>query len=352
MKNIHLCLLAFLFLAIPGCKKENGNDNPGKKSTIQVTTLLPLSDSIPFEALGSGKIVFERTYAQGGSSFYMIDVDNKTTSGFQTENPMTQPCISPDGSKIACSIRKSADVNAAWNIYVMNTDGSECFPAFSSDTSAYFPTWNNDGSKIIFYTGGKGGKLYRQSPAENATDREELAKFSYDDDPDWFIKPVGGFSVSAEGHMVAVSRSESLSGVIDLVPNSGKQGVNLLLAPTPEIYLESVESPVYSPDGSKIAFMGTLGDIGTPGYVDLIINVMDTDGSNHFELGGMGGYKPDIDIPRYTSLCWSPDGTKILFAVPDVEGTCHLYLFYPYGTGFTRVTTQPGIFDSNVSWTR
>jgi Tol biopolymer transport system component len=352
MKNILVYLLAFLSIAMIGCKKENANDNPEEKSTFQITQLLPLSDNTPYDALGSGKILFERTYAQGGSSFYLIDIDNKQSSGFQLASQMTQPSLSPDGNKIVCSLLKSGDANATWGIYIMNTDGSGCFPAFESDKTASFPTWNSDGSRIIFYTVGADGKLYSQSPVENATDREELAKFSYDNDPDWLIKPIGGFNVSPSGNMVSVSRSESVSGVISLLPNSGKEGVHVLLTPSPEIYLETVESPVFSTDGSQIAFLGTLRDLQNPGTINLIINIMNADGSNHYEIGGRSGYIPNLDLPRYTSLCWSPDATKILFAMPDVVGTCHLYVLNLDGTGFFQVTNQPGIFDSNVSWSR
>jgi Tol biopolymer transport system component len=353
MKNLLFYWLAFLSFAAISCDKENANDNPGEKSTFKVTELLPLSDDIPYDSLGSGKILFERTYKQGGSSFYVIDIDNKKSSGFLMENyQMTQPSISPDGNKIACSLLKSGDINSTWNIYIMNTNGSGCFPAFKSDKQANFPTWNLDGSKIIFYTSNPDGRLYMQSPLENAPDREELAKFSFDDDPHWLIKPVGGFSVSPTGNMVSVSRSESVSGLIDLLPNSGKEGVKVLLTPSPELYIESVESPVFSPDGSIIAFLSIYKDSQNPGYIGLIINTMYSDGTNYSPLGGRGGYEPHVDFPRYTSLCWSPDGTKILFAMPDVEGTCHLYVLKLDGTGFFQVTNQPGIFDSNVSWSR
>jgi Tol biopolymer transport system component len=352
MKNILLYWLIFLGLASIGCSKENVQDNPEEKSTFKITKLLPLSDNIPYQELGSGKIFFERTYAQGGSSFYMIDIDNKESSGFQMENKLTQPSISPDGTKIACSLLNTGDADATWSIYIMNTDGSECFPAYISDKPASFPTWNSDGSKIIFYTGGEDGRLYRQSPLENASDREELAKFSYDDDPDWLIKPVGGFSVSPSGKMISVSISDKFFGLIDLVPYSGKEGVTVMFAPSPELYIESVESPVFSPDGSKIAFLSTYKDKNIPGYLALIINTMNADGSSYNPRGGMGGYEPNLDLPRYTSLCWSPDATKILFAMPDIEGTCHLYVFNLDSTGFFKVTNQLNIFDSNVSWSR
>jgi Tol biopolymer transport system component len=142
--------------------------------------------------------------------FYIIYIDKGKSTGFKLKSPMTQPNISPTGTKTACSLLDSTDLKSAWNIYIMNIDGSDCFPAFLSDQWANYPTWNNDGSKIIFYTSGLDGKLYMQSPVENSSDRVELTKFHYDDDPVWSIDPLGGFTVSPAGKLVSVSASENL----------------------------------------------------------------------------------------------------------------------------------------------
>jgi hypothetical protein len=102
MKNILFCLLTFLSLASISCNKEIATENPGEKSTFRVTELLPLSDKIPYESPGRGKLLFERTYAQGGSSFYVINIDNRKSSGFIVENSqMTQPVFDPTGKKQA-----------------------------------------------------------------------------------------------------------------------------------------------------------------------------------------------------------------------------------------------------------
>ena len=92
----------------------------------------------------------------------------------------------------------------------MNTDGTNCFPAFKSDQDANYPTWNNNGSKILYYTSNPDGLLYMQSPVENATDRAEIIKFHYPDDPAWEIDPSGGFSSSPAGNLTSVSTSKTL----------------------------------------------------------------------------------------------------------------------------------------------
>ena len=355
MKNILTFLLIFLSILTAGCKKEHVNDTPTDNNPFTVINLLPLSDDIPYSSMGSGKILFERKYYQGGSAFYLIDIDRKSSSGFKMKSLITQPSISPDGTKIACSLRNSADSKPNWNIYIMNTDGSDCFAAFQSDKPAYYPTWNNDGSKIIFYTSGFDGRLFMQSPEKNSSDTVELTKFHYADNPQWTITPSGGFTITPEGNLVGVSKSENPSGIIGIKPYNGESGVSVLVSPSTDLAFVSpyfqVESPVISPDGSRIAFFSIYSD-PAESWISLVLYIMNPDGTNVTSVGGIGGYRPTIVDGRYVSLCWSPDGAKILFAFPDGATTSHLYLVNLDGSGSVQVTNQLDSFDFNVSWSR
>ena len=72
------------------------------------------------------------------------------------------------------------------------------------------------------------------------------------------------------------------------------------------------ESPVFSPDGSKIAFLSIEGDpVNGSGAVS--VKSINPDGSNLTQLASVrtyGSSAPYIRLPRSVSLCWSPDGTK------------------------------------------
>jgi Tol biopolymer transport system component len=355
--NRPLIYLLFLISAVLlGCNKDHENENTTDDGPFKVTARLPLPDNIPYNELGSGKIVFERKYGEGKSDFYVIDIGNRKSKGFTLESSITQPSVSPAGTKIACSLLNSADPKSTHDIYIMNIDGSDCFPAFKSKLDAVYPTWNSDGSKIVFYTSGPDGKLYMQSPEENSSDTAVLIKFHYDDDPAWEIIPSGGFSISQAGKLVSVSTSENPDGVISIVPNTGKTGVNVIISPSTDLSFVSpnfhVESAVYSPDGLKIAFIDIYSNPEEPGWVSINVNTIDPDGTNLISLFGMGGPQLKSGPGRKVSLCWSPDGTKILFNGPDGETSSHIIYVNTDGSGWGFVTNQTGVYDGEISWSK
>lgn len=88
------------------------------------------------------------------------------------------------------------------------------------------------------------------------------------------------------------------------------------------------ENPVWSPDGSKIAFESDRAEQ----YVTDIY-VMDADGSNPVRLTSSG----ENDF----SPAWSPSGNKIAF-VSQRNGSTDIYVMNADGTNQTRVTNSNG----------
>jgi hypothetical protein len=190
-----------------------------------------------------------------------------------------------------------------------------------------------------------------KSPVENPSDRVELTKFHYDDDPSWFIVPSGGFSISPGQKLVCSNLGGDL---LSIEPYVGKSGVSLLL-PTPAD--QHFESPAFFPDGSKIAFLVVESDPLIYGWNAVVVKTIDPDGRNLTELIRVTPFKTPIDwmhYPRYcdVSFCWSPDGKKILFTYPTEENGCHLFVINSDGTGLTQATDNFQAYDVDVSWGR
>lgn len=234
----------------------------------------------------------------------------------------------------------------------MSIDGSNCFPIFHSSDERY-PTWTPDGLKVLFYlSSNHEGPLYMQSPIENETDRVELTKFYYGDDPNWIILPLGGFSISPQEKLVCVSYGgPKTTGILDIVPYVGKSGVSTLL---PFTNNRRFESPVFSPDGLKIAFASIETD--SLGNHAVSVKSINPDGTNLTQLVRVKTYNATISwmgYMRLISLCWSPDGTKILFTALTVEnGGYNLFVINADGSGLTQVTDNIKAYDYDVSWGR
>lgn len=347
-------LTGFLLLLTTSCKKND--DKIIKEDPYKVIPLPQITDVIPYEALGSGKIVFNRISLLNISGLYLIDADNKKTSGFRLNGfPWpANPDISPDGTRIACTMYT---YETAVTVSLMNIDGSNCHPISHTQWWPHYPSWTPDGSKIVFYEGDYGsGILHMQSPVENASDSVVLTEFSYGDDPEWFIIPSGCCSISQEQKIVCVSYGNKLNGILSIEPYVGKTGVTSLL---PNTSHEAFESPVFSPDGQKIAFLSIEHDsLDLLGFNSVAVKTMNPDGTNLSQLVKIETYKMPVLWAnsqmrnRNVSLCWSPDGTKILFTAPIEEYGCHIFVIKSDGSGLTQVTDNINGYDVDVSWSR
>ena len=141
IKAIVFALLITLFVLDNGCKDSN-TIGPDSTSNLPISPAT-LADNIPYLALGSGKIAFERDYA----SEYVIDVDSQESNLIIYGN-VDMPSISPDGSLIAF-LNWTINSNTNYDVYVINTDGSnkKRVSAFEGNSEAY-PSWRPDGSII------------------------------------------------------------------------------------------------------------------------------------------------------------------------------------------------------------
>jgi TolB protein len=93
------------------------------------------------------------------------------------------------------------------------------------------------------------------------------------------------------------------------------------------------ENPAWSPDSTRLVY-----ESESDGNRDLI--VANADGSGSHPLVDAGGQKTDAD--------WSPDGTKVLFSMA-VHEKPDIYVVNADGTGLQRLTDHPGT-DKTPRW--
>jgi Tol biopolymer transport system component len=237
------------------------------------------------------------------------------------------PAWSPDGSKIAFESSRALDgsnnsnIGSIGNIWVINADGSNARPLTQlTATGSFRAVWSPDGSKIAFTSGRAldGSDNANTSGASVVTNiwlmnadgsgvkplTQLTARLSESDQPVW----------SPDGSKIAFTSSRALDGSNNSnsaaniwVVNADGSGARALT----QLTAREVTSlqPVWSPDGTKIAFASDRAlDGSDANNFSLNIWVMNADGS---------GAKPLTQLTATTlsdQPVWSPDSSKIAFA--------------------------------------
>ena len=185
---------------------------------------------------------------------------------------------SPDGRKIAFSSLRDRDI---WEIYVMDADGSNVTRLTNNTADDLVTSWSPDASKLAF-----------------ASDR----------DGHWEV-----YIMNADG--------SAQTALTEPPANNG--------------------SPAWSPDGKKIAFTSDRDGDCSPVYgCRSKIYVMNAYGSNPTKLTTT----PTAD----GGPAWSPDGTKIAFET-CCEGNPEIYVMNADGSDRTNLTNHP-VGDGSVAW--
>lgn len=196
---------------------------------------------------------------------------------------------SPDGTRIALTRYSavggpgSSTPAATTNVYVMNADGSG----------------------VMRVTGGAAGSLKR-SHSPTWSPRGDAIAFSSD----------GGPCSEWECGALAIYVQELSEGSV--ARSVAWQGLD----------------PAWSPDGSRIAFVGLTGG-DYPGALRLV----NPDGSGLTEV-------PLAISGVLSGLTWSPDGTRI--ALSACNPACNIYVVRPDGSGLIQLTTSDHECESGV----
>lgn len=231
----------------------------------------------------SGKIVFHSNF-DGDNEIYLLTSERLTKI---TDNEWNDefPVWSPDGTKIAYS----ADPKGNYDIFIMDSDGSNIKPVTSSSKDETEPSWYPDGKKINFTEEGK--RLLRSHPKifvidlETGQQRRLLPDYS---------KAHGISSVSPTGQQITFTGKPGFGGWDVAVYNLETEEITFL-----DEGGKSCRAR-FSPDGKKLAYVSSDAD----GKGDIWI--MDIDGSNKQRLTSRD------DTYDYFPT-WSPDGRYIAF---------------------------------------
>lgn len=263
----------------------------------------------------NGKLVFAR-----GGDVWTINPDGSALTNItRSASVESGPAFSPDGTMIAYSLSSGIA-----GIYIMNSDGSHARKV--SGTFGYQLAWSPDGAKIAYVNN---GVIYTMKA--NGTN---VTRLTTGEAPDW----------SPNGTKIAFQKALA-SGWQEIftVPASGGTPTRITFASDnrnsfPMVApFGSAHSPSFSPDGTKIAFQSSDGNLeiftvsasgGTPtqytndvtprGYS--VYPRFSSSGTSIAFVGGTGNsddniYIRDTRVPNtlgVTSFDWGPTGVPPL----------------------------------------
>ncbi len=253
----------------------------------------------------------------GNWNIYVMNSDGSDQTRL-TDNPAADswPSWSPDGRRIAfISPRDDPDPDdddPIWEIYVMNADGSAQTRLTNDSAWHSLPRWSPDGRHIAFQsrTDGNWEILVINADGSGQASLTDAGNA----EPSW----------SPDGRHIAFTSDRDGNTEIYIMNADGSGRTRLTDNATSDRF------PIWSPDGQRIAFYSYRDE-------NWEIYVMNADGSGQTRLTN----NPARDIRP----SWSPDGRHITFSTDrddpdpdDDERTMSIYLMNADGSNQTRLT--------------
>jgi TolB protein len=291
---------------------------------------------------------------QGWNEIWLMDETGKARSQLTASRPIdsqadgnTSPAWSPNGARIAYTGTGDSNIAdpAFEEIYVMDGDGGHVDQLTKNDVPDLSPAWSPDGKHIVFSRASKltavipSAALYVMD-ADGSNQRELYREQA--------TASAGGVLLftpvwSPDGSQIAftrVSYAGDAAKTAVYVVNSDGTGAR-------EIASDGAE-PAWSPDGKHIAFATSRDKNGRTCFADCSpsgeIYVAEADGGNPQRLTN--------EKAEDSSPSWSPGGKQIAFVSDRSNRSGHeneIYVVDADGGTANRLTTN-AVWDLEPDW--
>ena len=243
-----------------------------------------------------------------------------------------------------------------WEGIFVGAVGEKKSIQLSTDSETSFhPSWSWDNSKIFFWStvGGNQNEFAFYAANKDGTNLTKTGKEHVD------LR----CSAVSESPSVLIAFSTNQSSVKLSNPgiflfNPKEGSLERIVPKNQEAF---IESPVFSPDGSRIAYLNIKRNSSFYSYLEVM--VWNLDSKTTTALLGIKasgslkfGYAWEDDL--IPNLYWSPEGDRIIFTVPEgdpttvpEQGIWNFYLVHSDGTNLKKITKplRP-LINHEVSW--
>lgn len=346
-------------LALTAACNERTPTEPATSGTIP----LPALEAVPYDALAPSTILFSRLGPPRLPGSFVreyagvVGLDASARRSWSAAADVADAALSPDAALIA--YRTTSLTSFSRDVYVARRDGigAVAFTTFAGDVEGA-PSWTPDGQLVYGVrepgTSATGRaitvvRVFRQpvlpAPGPRVTiGMMPASPYGMGGCPGYDASFDGAISVAGDGTLLFTCAQ---SGVATVAPNAADPVIVHLPVPASGFGAVLARAPRWAPDGRGFAVLEAHGHRGAARLLRVVRVALPSGATAVVATLPLPAEPSSIALAL--SLCWSADARRLVFTAPDGDAASHVFVVDAAGGMPMRITSAPGVADTDVS---